>query len=525
MNRIRTLPLHPLLMGAYPVLALLAWNREQAEPAEALRSLVVCLLGAALLWAAVGLLIWPRERAAAICTLILVLFFSYGHVYNSLKGVDMAGFILGRHRYLAPIWLLLLLAGLSLQLRGARDYRNLTSFLNLATGSAVLIAIVQLTAAELRFLEADRAIHADAQVVIENAEAMAAASGPARDVYYIILDAYGRQDALLELFGYDNSEFVDWLEENGFYVATCSQSNYAQTELSLASSLNFAYLEDLDASFQPGNTDRSHLRPLIHHSATRRLLEEQGYTTVAFETGFYWSQIKDADVYLYPRLGALQRSGIASGLNGFETLLFRTTAGAILADSAAVLPSALVPDLDSSIRRHRDRVLFALNSLERMPALPGPKFVFAHVVSPHEPFVFGPEGEWVEPREITESERGEDWYATSYGDQVTFLNSELGRILGTILAETEPAPIVILQADHGPGVGNRRMDIFSAYYFPDGGAEDLYSTITPVNTFRLMFNRYFGGGYPLLPDESYFSIYDDPYHYRFVPNEAPGCAP
>jgi hypothetical protein len=246
---------------------------------------------------------------------------------------------------------------------------------------------------------------------------------------------------------------------------------------------------------------------------------------VAFESGFYWSQIKDAGVYLFPRLGALQGSGIASGLNGFETLLYRTTAGAILADASAVLPSSLAPDLDSPIRKHRDRVLFTLDSLERMPSLAGPRFVFAHIVSPHEPFVFGSDGEWVDLQRVPEAERDEDWYATSYGNQVTFLNSEMERILGTILAESSPAPIIILQADHGPSRGNHRMDIFNAYYFPDGGDQALYPTITPVNSFRLMFNRYFGGTYPLLPDQSYFSIYDDPFKYRFIPNDAPGCAP
>jgi hypothetical protein len=211
-------------MGAFPVLTLLAWNREQAEPAEALRSLIVCVLGAALLWVIVSLLIWPRERAAAICTLILVLFFSYGHVYNFLKGVDISGFILGRHRYLAPVWLLLVITGISLQLSGARDYRNLTSFLNLVSVTAVAIAVVQLGTYELRRLSAERAMQASALGTAEGTGLEAAGAGTARDVYYIILDGYGRQDALLELFEYDNSEFVDWLEQNGFYVPACSQS-------------------------------------------------------------------------------------------------------------------------------------------------------------------------------------------------------------------------------------------------------------------------------------------------------------
>jgi hypothetical protein len=99
------------------------------------------------------------------------------------------------------------------------------------------------------------------------------------------------------------------------------------------------------------------------------------------------------------------------------------------------------------------------------------------------------------------------------------------RILGGILAESSPAPIIILQADHGHSRGNHRLDMFNAYYFPEGGDDALYTTIPPVKSFRLMLNRYFGATYPLLPDQSYFSIYDDPFDYRFVPNDASGCAP
>ena len=59
-----------------------------------------------------------------------------------------------------------------------------------------------------------------------------------RDVYYIILDAYGRSDILSNTLGYDNSDFLSKLEGMGFYVAECAQSNYAKTDLSLSSSLN-----------------------------------------------------------------------------------------------------------------------------------------------------------------------------------------------------------------------------------------------------------------------------------------------
>ena len=86
--------------------------------------------------------------------------------------------------------------------------------------------------------------------------------------------------------------------------------------------------------------------------------------------------------------------------------------------------------------------------------------------------------------------------------------------------------IIIIQGDHGPWLQSKakRMQILNAYYLP-GHNDQLYPTITPVNSFRLVFNHYFGATYPLLPDQSYFSTYDDPFDTRFVPNDAPGCAP
>jgi hypothetical protein len=65
-----------------------------------------------------------------------------------------------------------------------------------------------------------------------------------------------------------------------------------------------------------------------------------------------------------------------------------------------------------------------------------------------------------------------------------------------------------VQADHWATREQPPHGIFNAYYFPRAAMKPV-PTITPVNGFRLMFNRY-RGTYPLLPDQSYFSIYDNP---------------
>ena len=40
-----------------------------------------------------------------------------------------------------------------------------------------------------------------------------------------------------------------------------------------------------------------------------------------------------------------------------------------------------------------------------------------------------------------------------------------------------------------------------------------YPTITPVNSFRVVFNKYLHLNLPLLPDRNYFAGFLHPYHF------------
>jgi hypothetical protein len=87
-------------------------------------------------------------------------------------------------------------------------------------------------------------------------------------------------------------------------------------------------------------------------------------------------------------------------------------------------------------------------------------------------------------------------------------------------------PIIVLESDHGPtsyGGAKNRIGNLMAYYFPGKDMDSLaYPTITPVNSFRLVFNAYFGGSYPLLDDVSYFSGQTTDVGYEIVPNTCAG---
>jgi len=501
-NWFRRWPLHPLLVAVYPVLALLANNISQVKASAALRPLILVVCAAALLW---GLLLWilrDTRRSALLASWWLALFFAYGHVYNFLEAHSR----LGRHRLLLPLWILLALAGSWVILRRVKDLAYATLVLNGISLVLLTFPLLQLGAYAFR----SNAVASNPNNLPAELASLQVPPGQTPpDVYYIILDAYARDDVLKSVFGYKNTEFSSYLQEKGFYLAGCSQSNYAQTELSLSSSLNLTYLEDLLGELPTGSQDRLPLAGLLQHNAVRRAFQNMGYTFVAFETGFLFSQFEDADVYLSP--------GSLGGLSGFEVLLVKTSGGLALVDAAAKLPRFFEEGLNAPERRRYEQVGYTLDQLAEIPtSIQGPKFVFAHVLAPHGPLVFSSDGSLVHYPEPVDDAA----YTRGYRDEVTYLNHRMIEILDRILETSATPPIIILQADHGHDFASAddRMAILNAYYLPGDGKSLLYPTITPVNSFRVIFDRYFGGKFDLLKDRSFFSYYQTPFEFKYVPN-------
>ena len=213
--------------------------------------------------------------------------------------------------------------------------------------------------------------------------------------------------------------------------------------------------------------------------------------------------------------------------------------GRLIADSLEAAGSDwLSARMEEPYALHRSVVLSAFEHLEQGPSIPGPTFFFAHIILPHPPFIFGPNGERRTPKNyFTLAEQPGPQYFTfeelpgassqlgpydPYLDQVSFVNSRMEEVIDHILTSSETPTIIIIQGDHGPDLdlyreGNspsdryleRRGPILNAYLLPGDCADQLYPSVTPVNTFRIIFNCYFNGQYELLEDRSYWSTRTD----------------
>jgi hypothetical protein len=511
MKNTKPFPFHILLIGVYPILALFALNIQEITAISGLRALILSAAFAMILFLVYKLIQGDWHKAGLSASLTVILFFSYGHIYQAIRGSGDLGNTLGRHRYLLPVLAAFFIAGLYWIARKMKSPREVNRAVNIV--SLVLLAWPVFQIASFYIADAANL----ARMTSGETPAMAELSpDELPDVYYIILDGYARDDTLKDFYGYNNSAFLDELTKRGFYVATCSRSNYVMTRLSLSSSLNRDYLEKINLKEDSNNAEQLAWR-LIQKNRVREDFEALGYTTVAFETGYYWTEWTDADLYLSKDSGGQDTLSKIYGfgkLNNFEVLFIRTTLLQALLDLETQLSRGFTTIVDEGAKKTQyDTVSFTLDALLGITEIPEPTFVFAHILAPHHPYVFGPDGEFTPVN-------------GSYINQVQFINHKILEVVDGILAQSETPPIIILQADHsGPGTNPYpfRLNILNAYYLPGGGNDVLYSSITPVNTFRLVFDNYFGTDFGLLEDISYHSTYENYFDGKVYPDTRQGC--
>jgi hypothetical protein len=482
---------HPFLFAAFPVLFLYAQNVRYAVTwRDVLPALVVVLLVTAIVLLVVWVALGRRWAVSALATSILmILLFSYGPVYGAIEGHNVAGFRIARHSFLLPLWFLLAVAGLIAAARGRRERPALTRGLNLASAALVLINLATIGVNEAAARQA---------APIQAAAASLHPGAHRPDIYYIVFEEYAGERSLRDDFGYDNSPFLAELERRGFFVGHQSFTNYPRTSLSLASSLNMQYLDRVARETGGAGPERV-LVPLIRSPQVVTLLKSVGYRYVNIGS-WYTPTATSPEADVEPRYG---------GLSEFGSALYEMTALWPVGGKLGVFQD----DLDFR-RREYKRVLFQFSQLERVSRLAGPKLVFAHIISPHDPYVFDRQGNYV-PKEAQRGRRD----ARNYNDQLTYLNTLIMNLVGELLSvPPDRRPVIVLQADEGPFPGaptswvrrptavlERKFLIFNSYYLPAGGRPTPapYPGISPVNTFRLVLERYLGADLALLPDRAF----------------------
>ncbi|MEM9952776.1 MAG: hypothetical protein AAF846_14305 [Chloroflexota bacterium] len=448
-------------------------------------------------------------KAGIVLFILSLAFFLYGHIY--IVYLDQYSELL---QYVPETYLTLFFALIALVV--ISKYRFIEFNKNLNIMMLILSVIWGIQVAPM-FVNPGSQVFADEHnplaLPIDNLNPPANTNLP--DIYYLLFDAYPSNSFLNAHFEIDNSGFTDGLEDRGFYVAYDANSNYTATKPSLSSTLNLNFIQDLIPT--GSEVDYHILDGYMHNSRAARMLRNIGYDYIQFGNGYTRPVPSVADHTIDVNgNGEVVTSyiGLLKGRISFWEYLNRTTIIRLIDPTLSRFES----NAGIAWWGGNDRFYLTINELQNIPQMDAPTFTYYHIVKPHLPVTldqFGNQFYW--DRFYSNETEYLNNQEIHFENQLTYINQTILDTVDKILQDSETPPIIIIQADHGSVLrrflnmddANQVTPILNAFYFPDENYDTVHRAISPVNTFRVVFNNYFGMSYPLLDDSRRYYLSDN----------------
>ena len=326
---------------------------------------------------------WLAKKCGIILTYLCLLI-----LFNSVS--------LEKYRALSYLLTIILFA---YQISGKiKNLDNLTKFLNITTLILIALNLFNIgffikKARSVSDIKINHAIDMDHIKVDKSLELP--------DIYHIVPDTYARNDILKELYQYDNSDFLNYLREKGFYVSNNATAPYPRTLYSFSSVLNLNYINNLIPEIDDIFAVDHRLVPYLLTKMLRdndvfKFLKKYGYTIVTFWMGYDFIELSSSDVYL--KSPDVTEEGSVSREPGLTVSVFKSMLidNTIVGDFLRLVSSEKIKD-NISYDSRRKTVLFKLNKIVNMHEIKSPKYVFCHLEPPHPPFVFDRNGNALNP--------------------------------------------------------------------------------------------------------------------------------
>ena len=513
MKLTKTSVFHPFLFAIFPVLMIYANNIYIIPFKDTIYPILLVIIFSCLVFFINKLIFKSWKKSGIITSIIMTMVFSYGHIYLQIGGFTIGDFIIGRHRYFMIPYIIGLAISAYYIFKTKRKLDNATKILN-----AIAITLMLMIFVNIGFYAIDnnvtiqqgleKSIEQGLEKSIEQISTKNIVSShfgePSvkRDIYHIILDGYGGYQSLKNNLGFDNKEFLDALENRGFYIDSNSYSNYPETILSIPSILNMKYFNYLTDEIGENSQEWHPMYEVWKNPEVMMNLESRGYTTIHFESPEYQQNTEQILCKFTTVIPNNELMRLLSKISIFEHFTYAF-----------------------SEQEKRERILCAFSELSEIgDREEGPIFIHAHMMIPHPPYLFDSNGERIIYKPYHDDDELD---SERYLGTLQYANKRIIEIVDN-LQKQDTQPIIIIQSDHGSDFNNfnwnnptddmikQRMSNLNTYYFPDGGNEFLYEGMTPVNSFRMLFNVYFNSTYPILEDKNYWSNYAQPYNFTDV---------
>ena len=325
------------------------------------------------------------------------------------------------------------------------------------------------------------------------------------DIFFVVLDGYTSSKCLKEEFGYDNGEMDSLLGANHFFTSTKSRSNYNITPFSLSSTMNLNYLRNgLEKKVA---SQRVFLQAMetFKDNQLVKFLRTEGYDIKNYgcfdlagaptETIPYFNDVRYSQIDNQTLFSRIKRD------IGWNFAIKNPFTGAFR------VPESYKKSKAYHLYRNRYNLRGLLNELGLNSN--APRFVYVHLILPHEPFFFNSDGREVSDTAILFNRMN---FKEGYLGQLKYCNTLLRKIIQRVPTSLGNKRIVIIEGDHGYRNYDAKVPInkifmnLNTYYFSDGDYSQLYDGISPVNSFRVVLNKYFCQSLPMLRDSSVYLI-------------------
>ena len=422
------------------------------------------------------------------CVMSFMLFF--GPYHDFLKMI-FAETVLSSYKVIVPTTFIIILLFTFYLNKRPDSLGRFSKYLNFLMVIFCTIEVFTLLVKAKQFTEHHNLLYPELSLC-NNYTPLALPDSTKPDIFYLVFDEYTSNQTLQDVWHFDNSNITDWLSKKGFYIMPDSKSNYNLTPFSISSVFNMNYFNREKVSKGSRVNELQATRSLSKNE-TFCILEKENYVT-RFIAPFNNSIEKNGLSYYFDFLSEEQLY-LATFFGRFKKdILWNFTR--IKVDDGTTPPSYVkkAKDLKTTISKIKEATEL---SIERKP-----KFVYGHFMVTHEPHLFDSTGR-NRKNLVVNSEPFK-----TYTQQVLYANSIIKELVNHIQATNKRKTVIFIQGDHGyrnfpPGMKTYDFPIFNAVYLPDQDYDQFYKKMSPVNTFRVLFNHYFYQKFKLLPDSSF----------------------
>jgi len=438
------------------------------------------------------------QKRLLFCLILTLLFFFFADFKDYLFKQWPEQFI-SRYVFLLPCLLTIILVSFFLLRKSNSSFKKIFLFTNIVFLIFIISEVIGITLSKPGKFK-----HAIYNTDNIDKKYTPQPGGIKPDIYYLLFDSYTSSLTLKNDFNYDNSKMDSFLASKGFHIIPHSRSNYNFTVHSVGSTLNMCYLKKIMPYKKIYLKDYLHVLSGIHDNNLFPILEKEGYTIInhsIFDFTNYPSTIPHYNVW---RLDVLySRHNIFKKLDMEIGWMFWIRFGKFFSPNPAPQKYILAKNRHDSL---------AIDALDKtmLKKQSQPRFVYLHIEAPHAPYTLDSSGkmharrQWPIPMDVEKID---------YVSQLVYSNKLIAHTINSIFEKSSRPFIIILQGDHGfrfDGNVDLRYKEFSnlsAVYFPHMDYAELNDSMSNVNTFRVVLNKFFNQRFSLLKDSSIYVDY------------------